>query len=245
MTTPSAERGNIFFYILLGIVLFSALAYAVSRNRIGNTGVSDQKAKLYASEIISYANQVNDAVNRLRLRGCKENEISFENSTSSLYPNSNAPTDKSCHVFGSSIGNLSFTSFPAEAFGPCCSGNITTSLYRYPFFSGFAEVYLIGTSGVSGGNGTVSTADLKLIVFEINKNVCMKINEQLGVTSAGTAPPTTCGTATNSLISAPFTGTYLAGSGCTAKNGFLSACMNDATIPPSGSYYFYRVLLPR
>ena len=148
------ERGSILLYILVAVVLLAALSYAVSRgSRDGISTFTDQQAKLAANEIIEYGNTVATAVQKLRLRGCKDTEISFENSISATnYVNPNAPTDKSCHVFDLAGGNIQW--------------NTSETLKYGPYFMGIADITDIGEAGIS-----------ELILFaEVEKSVCEKIN---------------------------------------------------------------------
>lgn len=112
--THNAQQGSVFVYILLAIALLGGLTYAVSRgNRTNTNALTAEQAKLAAQEIIEYGNVVAAAVQKLRLRGCADTEISFENSFSSdNYTNPNAPTDESCHVFSPIGAQINFKSTP-------------------------------------------------------------------------------------------------------------------------------------
>ena len=106
------EQGNVFFYILIAVALFAALSYAVSRNNTGSTDIfTDEQAKLAAQEIIEYGNTVANAVQKLRLRGCSDTEISFENDIIDGYENG---TNTSCQVFHVDGGDINWTSIPEE-----------------------------------------------------------------------------------------------------------------------------------
>ena len=95
-----SERGNALLYILIAVALIAALSYVVSRGQRGNTStLTDQQARLAAQEIIDYGNDLANAVQKLRLRGCTDTQVSFENNIVTEYTNPNAPADKSCHVF--------------------------------------------------------------------------------------------------------------------------------------------------
>jgi hypothetical protein len=106
------ENGNILFLILIAVALFAALSYAVtSTSRSGEGGISADKAKLAATELMQYATQMSQAVNRLRvINGCTPTQISFErdpfDGSDTQYLNPNAPSDKRCHVFHSKGGGM-------------------------------------------------------------------------------------------------------------------------------------------
>src|SRR5688572_27747154 len=95
-----AERGNVMFYILIAIALLSALIFAVSQSGRGNVQkVNVEKARMLGEEILEYSNNVSTAFAQLRLRGCKLEEMNFDNTIIAGYTNAGAPADKSCDVF--------------------------------------------------------------------------------------------------------------------------------------------------
>lgn len=108
------QNGNILFLILIAVALFAALSYAVtSSNRTNEGGLQRDKARLIASRIIQYGNELENQINRLMvINGCSDTQISFErrpfNGSDSLYTNPNAPADYRCHVFHPNNGNIIF-----------------------------------------------------------------------------------------------------------------------------------------
>ena len=109
-TRPS-EKGGAFLYILLAISLFMALSYMMSQsNRSADSSLTAEQTKIAAQEIIDYGNAIAAAVQKLKLRGCADTEISLANAVYTLnngtliFPdghNPNAPTNESCDVFKS------------------------------------------------------------------------------------------------------------------------------------------------
>jgi len=167
----NSESGNIFFYILLAIALFAGLSYAVSQGNRGNTStMTDQQAKLAANEIIEYGQTVANAVQKLKLRGCSDTEISFENDVVAGYENPNSPTDNSCHVFDINGGNLNFAN-PPEPFantGP-------------NFFDGkYSFIHASEWAGNGNTCATSSCSELMLLMSFLNESVCNEINSLLG-----------------------------------------------------------------
>ena len=62
------QRGNILFLILLAVVLFAALSYAVTQSmRGGGKDGDSENAKLLASEILDYSNLVYSTILRARM----------------------------------------------------------------------------------------------------------------------------------------------------------------------------------
>jgi hypothetical protein len=80
MKRTPAERGNVMFYILIAVALLAALIFAVAQSGRGNIQqVSEEKARLFATEIIQYTGTMANGVAQLRLRGVRDTEISFDN----------------------------------------------------------------------------------------------------------------------------------------------------------------------
>lgn len=87
------NRGNILFMLLIGVVLFAALSYAVSQSlRGGGKDASQEKAQLDQGVLDSYQAAVRNGAYRLELDGCETVDYTP--------PASQSPTgDKSCFVF--------------------------------------------------------------------------------------------------------------------------------------------------
>jgi len=194
------EKGNVFFYILIAVALFAALSYAVSRNNTGSTDIfTEEQAKLAAQEIIEYGNTVANAVQKLRLRGCKVEAshlqgatvnlgliaINFGNDINQRVDNTPihmeedftaTPSDGSCSVFNSNGGNINaFT-----------HTNVTpATLTGAVFKSGHGSVANRDLIGI----GTDGIKDLTWHISDINRDACIKINDLVGVTNPGGVPP--------------------------------------------------------
>ena len=110
----NSQSGNVFVFILLGIVLFGALIFALTKSSQQSTsGLTKKQVELSAQQIINYGRIMEQTVSKLRARGCSENELNFENSVIAGYTNANAPADGSCDVFGPNGGNLDVYNPPA------------------------------------------------------------------------------------------------------------------------------------
>src|SRR5262249_36573959 len=76
----NSQNGNVLFYILIAVVLLAALSYAVALSGRGNfNAVTEEKAKLLATQIIEYANIMSNAAAQVRLRGIKDTDLCFDN----------------------------------------------------------------------------------------------------------------------------------------------------------------------
>lgn len=224
------ERGNVLFYILIAISLLATLSYAVTQSsRGGSGGVTRERANLFAGEIIAYSNAVANATAQLRLRGCTPEQISFENNINALYTNGSAPADNSCHIFNPAGGGLSFQNPDSKTM--ISSG---TGLY----FDGSMEIQNIGTTC-----GAVACSDLTLYLRDVTEDMCIALNNELGVNNPGGVPPVDNGSDFD-----PFTGTFtydetlgdVAGSAAIA--GANAGCVRETA---AGNYSYYRVLIAR
>ncbi len=163
------EHGGAGFYIILAIVLLGALTYAISRDSRSNiTSLSKDQSRLAAQEIIDYASTVASAVQKLRLRGCTDTQLSFETPLDSngATANPNAPGDGSCDVYSANGGKIQH-------------------MTDRPSYHGNDEIWY-GTWRVSGqddflGVGTTAP-DLTLNYWAVKQEICQAINDILGYT---------------------------------------------------------------
>lgn len=199
----NGECGNAIFMILLGVALFAALGYAfMGSSRTSTTLLTDEQATTYANQIIAYSNEVKNAVKRLQLRGCDDDEISFENNVVAGYENTNAPTSKKCHVFDIAGGGVSWGNFQDLN----------------------AEDLIFTADNVIDNLGT---AHLILATQNIPDGVCAKLNQKINP-SLTTNPPSDTGT----WSITKFDGDYSAGDNITNAGQGLedlkAACFNDS-----------------
>lgn len=108
----SDQSGNAIIMILIAVVLFGALAYTFMRGAKSGAGnLTAQQAKMSAQELQNFFSSIDRAVQKLRLKGCSENDISFAspNDTAAYVTDNDsatAPPDKSCHVFDANGGGI-------------------------------------------------------------------------------------------------------------------------------------------
>lgn len=178
-THRQGERGNVFIFILLGIVLFAALSYVMARGfrSEGTDRMSDKRAGLIASDIFSYGSNIARAVERTKRKGHSETEIDFSNSIMKRHtdpaidwtPNPNC-SDTSCRVFES--GGVK-----ARIFEDASNGNTLPNSTDHPA-GGHPSFHRISVKGI----GTDAEDLLMLIVF-LKPAVCEAINKKLNLPS--------------------------------------------------------------
>lgn len=240
------NAGNVLFLILIAVALFAALSYAVTQSsRSSGDGVTKDKARLVASEIIQYATRVEQAVSRMRVIGrCTDTQINFNNAVVLTYNNTTAPSDGRCDVFGMNGGTLIFQGPPKNA---------TTNGNNW-VFNGANTVSNVGTgaqnasSAVCPGSDATACSELVMILQNIDKTVCLEINKKLGIPerSAGNPPQDN-----GSVNMSSFVGTYAATTALgdvpaqAHLHGKLSGCFEGDSTPAAGTYHYYHVLLTR
>ena len=226
------QRGIAIGPILFVVAILAVLASAIAAGSGAFNGdISAISAKAQASAILEYANEVKFAVDRVLAKGCKDTEISFENSIISGYVNPNAPSDKSCHVFDVNGGGIVWKKPPAN----------TSGYAEGLFYSGHHG--FVGTSLPLGGINP--TQDLILFFPNITKDVCEEIN-MLILSNSSIPSFSTLGFNTD----AKFIGTYWFGYTRVHNLPFSECVKADAYYGPwasytieTGQYHFYKVLI--
>lgn len=236
-----AESGNILFIILVAIALFGALSFAVSNMmRSGNAeAITEQKASILADEILAHARDIRQTVQTLKIsNGCEDTEISFENATVSGYEHSPVTRD-ACKVYHPDGGGLNYIEPVYEWLAPVSP----TPVFHGEWYFGPVCASDIGQSG--GCDDTMK--DVVLFLPYINEQLCLTLNDKMGIDNPAGAPPTEAANGwTTSNIK--FDGDFSAGGTQLQQNGNRAGCFEGnsaASTPPSGTYHFYQVMIVR
>lgn len=239
MNTRQQENGSVIVYILIAIALIAALSYAISHgSRSSEATLTKDQARIAANEIIEYGNAVAAAVQKLRLRGCKDTEISFANNIwktvggASIHPtghNPNTPGDE-CEVFDSEGGAISALVMPSHDSLSLPSGSINKGHSVIDTI----EVINVGSSAI----------DLVMIVNFVPREACPIINQLLGTFDSDTPPSDEWGGAV--IFTGAYGGAAQIGDVETALRGKTSGCIEWT----AGGYgdqdvHFYQVLIAR
>ncbi len=232
MNMINSQRGNVLVIILIAVALFAALSFVVSNMMRGGASIGREKSGIYASEILTYAQSLSEAVRMVRIsNGCEDTDISFENNIVAGYEHSPVATDD-CKIFHSSGGGVSYIK---------PSPDVNEGLDW--MFTGDNDGYDIGTQC-----DNASCADLIAILPEVSSDICIEINKKLNISSANNYMTQE----DDSFAVVPFQDTYSYSArisdnaGLAALNGKYSGCFEGKDSPQSaGKYYFYQVLLAR
>ena len=229
------DRGNILFLILLAIVLFAALTYAVTGGMAvkEDQRISSEKAQAASSSIVNYATLMENTINRLRMtNGCADTQINFQ-TASNGYTNSNAPPDEKCNLFSPNGGGIGWQAADPSWLAPATGSEDAT--YGQWFFP-HASLCIVGL-GSATCTSQASEKELMVQIRYVSDKVCSAINAQLNQSLAA-------GTLCNLGTTGKFNGTYqaLQANVCTPQNNKPTGC-----VPSTNSYgnVFYHVLWAR
>lgn len=231
----TSEHGNALWFILIAVVLLGALTMILSR---GGTSVNQsgdvEQLRIKSGQILRYTKSIEAAIQQMiQIRGISENNISFENATTATdYTNTNC-TSNDCKIFNVEGGGMAYKNFSGINDGSDwifnSSNNVGTSAGP------------IGTTAAGTGN------DLLMLLPNVDTDLCIQINRDLSVGTAGTLP-----TDAGGIDTSAFTGAYASG-GPTILDGdptpfeldkHNAGCFTD-TLPNPDVTYFYYVLLAR
>lgn len=223
LNKTSSQSGNVLIYTLIGIVLFAAVMFSLSKGSDNSTGIASKgNAKLQAQQILAYSDSLRNGVEKLLNKGCSETQIAFDH-PSIWYTNPNAPPDKSCHVFAAQGANLKLLNpqnYGAEGF----------------VFAGGCSFPGLGSSnGVAG-------RELAFSIKGISKETCVELNKMTNFTS-GDPPALPYGCA-----SPTYQGQFLVvGNMATGISGKTRGCVygHSTGLAPGNGYSFFQVLIVR
>lgn len=219
------QSGNVFVIIILGVVLFGALMFVASRGMNESPqSISGKRARVVASEVLDTAQTLERGVGRLLSHGISENDLSFENARVAGYAHAGCASG-ACRVFDLKGGAIGWPAVPADA----NDGSVW-------LFTGQTCIADVGQGGTGCSTDGVSNEELVAVLPNLKKDVCVEINDRLGISgipvNAGTGYSTT-----------QFVGSFSDGTLPDGMDGRAAGCF-DGGAAQSG-YHFYAVLNAR
>ncbi|MCB1563256.1 MAG: hypothetical protein KDJ75_06750 [Alphaproteobacteria bacterium] len=219
------ESGNALIYVLIAIVLFAALSFTLSRQTdTGEAGgLPDEKAELYATQIIAYAAQAKSVVDQMLLSGSKIDQLDFSLPGTIAF-NTAPHIHKVYHPEG---GGLIPGRLPEQAVT-----QTTTDPEAGWYMGRFNNV-----EWTASGNN-----DVILVAYQIAQAVCAKINEDI---TGSTSIPVMTDSIKNTMIDESLhTGTNTelttdAPDICPACDKAASLCVQNQA---QTAYGFYTIL---
>ena len=224
------ESGNLFFYIFLAVALLGALTFAVSRGgRSGVEGLAEDRERLVATEILSYADSIKKTVSQLRLRGSKFSDLRF----------AHADLDAGYGAPGASAAHEIFHRSGGAAIYQAASTEATDSPQDW-VFTAANEADLAGSTC-----GAAACSDLLLLLPDVKRGICLQINDLLGIPPDASGDPpkdTAVDAATLFAGSESYAETIGDEPDSAALSGRQAGCFLETA---SGNYFFYQVLSAR
>ncbi len=227
------ENGNVLLFILIAIVLYGALTFALSNSDGAsdfNTDTEQFKAEL--GELYNYASTMQSVVQKLKtINGCDDNDIDFYVSGVTHANYQHADSNFRCNVFHPKGGGMSYASRPDMII----DAGVTADYYRF-----------IGTQSIDDVGTTKSELIFSALVTE---QACEQINTHMDITNPSGNPPASSARLDEDDF---FNGGNVATTGEYNDNvnvitvsqlaGEKSGCVHDST---DGNYAFYHVLIAR
>lgn len=239
--TSPAESGSALIYIFLAIAMFAALSFAVANiMRSGNGDPNREIMQLQSTDVIQYAEGLKRAAHGMQIRGIEENRISFDTSGLTGYePHASCSSDD-CRLFRPTGGGTSYSPPPNDWLDPLGDGQ---ALYGEWFFPTGTCVEDVGTGSAGCESDSTDNEELIAILPWIKRELCVQINERLGITNPGGNPPAATGPAWPAA-NTKFTGTFTEDA-VISRPRVTAACLRGNSVPPNDSYFFYKVLIGR
>jgi hypothetical protein len=221
-------------YIFLGVVLFAALGFAVSNMmRGGSPGKQGEVQVMSAVTIIQYAEAVRNAVSTMKIDGIDDAAFCFD-----------APG------WGNAGYNHAGCAKPQNKVFDGAGGGVMWETAPKDVMAGSAWLFTgaNGVSGIGSDCANAGCADLKMILPGLGRDTCLSINNQLKISMPGGEPPDDAGydmTKFAGVYSSTGTGDIGDEGGSAALSGRTQGCFKSTSLPVSGTYHYYRVLLSR
>lgn len=227
----SDARGSVLFLILIAVMLFAALSYAMTRSSA--TGPADRTAEdaaaIKSSQILQHATTVEQAVMRMRIGGAMHEQISFHTPAWGHTNYRHTPEAPDAYkIFHPGGGAVSWSAPPQEA-NDGSEWQIT----------GAFEVSNVGSTC-----GGADCAELVMILPNITKAICDVINERIGILGG---QENVSLTAVGTSFTGSFTAADVIGNEGIAP-GTTTGCYEGSGIAdnaPADTYHFFHVILPR
>lgn len=193
--------GNALFLILIAVALFAALSYAITSSGRGGGNINKEQAQILAAQLTQHTARMRSAVQRLMLlNGCADTDLAFYSASGPYmgdhaYPTPDETTIKpECNLYDPDGGGLTSEYVP-DGIG-LLEDNMQSGFQNEDSRDRYTRSYLptrmyvkdVGTNFVSSGD--THTSEIGIGVQMTSREVCLAINNGLGVENPGGEPPT-------------------------------------------------------
>lgn len=174
-----SESGNVLFLILIAVVLFAALSYAVTQSsRSGGGDANSETNRIGGAQLTQYPSGIRTAIVRMVINGTDASEVSFNVPADFENLCVTSPTDcnNAWGVFHPSGGGATYDFGSADVMAGGSQGTW--------HFNSKNQIALIGTSEADNDPAVGSpSADIVAFLSPIKQSVCEAINKKLGIAS--------------------------------------------------------------
>lgn len=235
------ENGSIIVWVFVAMLLFAALSFIMMQgSRTSGSMIGTEQARAYASQMIGYGQELKSAVQRLKMRGCTDNQFGFGNSvwvtnagTPLMSMTHNPTATDTCQVFSIAGGGMTPAVFNDNGVPPTPANTK----------SGHSTLISLSIAGV----GTPAN-DLVMITFYVDKKTCLEINDRLGITNPGGNPAQDDLNGMTSWFDGTYAGTAVIGDDAPEFTGHGTGCfsyLNGGVGLENYDFHFYQVLVAR
>ncbi len=173
--TRRTERGNALFLILIAVVLFAALSFAITQsNRSTGSSAGEETNTVSGSNITQYASAIRTGLTRMLVKGVTLDDVKFDTPSDAGYT-----TTPTMQVFHPQGGAVVFSSPDA---------NLVNTGGKWVYF--MAPVKDMGTS----------TTDAVAVLTDVKKGICQQINRQVGLPAPAVLATTISASALAALV---------------------------------------------
>lgn len=165
MNTRQNEQGNALFLILIAVVLFAALSYAITQSNRSSGNAGRETNTISGTTITQYTSGIRTGITRMLLRGTATSELRFDKPSDATY--SSNTTQQVFHPDGGGVGyqttdqNVVNTLIAETTGAPNPNGNW----------------HFLTTKPVK--NIATTAGDVVAVLEDVKKGVCEQLNQQI------------------------------------------------------------------
>ena len=233
MSSKSSDKGNILFLILLAVMLFAALSYAVTSSvRGGGKNASEENISLFIDQVIQAANLLeNNMIRAMLVDGVPEYGFDLSGTNSNSTTNETC-TSNNCKMLAGNGGSVHIPKIPANL-------RLATSSTYKKFYFWMIRMENVGTSA----------DDLVMVGRYVTEEVCQAFNKkllghELSLVSDSYDGSSTSDIAYSGILSALPSGGARYGNDRDQYAGKKALCLMNNGGPPS-QYIILYVLMER
>jgi len=216
--SPSEQRGNAMIYVLIALAMFGFLTMTLSRsnNQVDGQDIDDERAELYALELMEYSASAQAVVEMMLSSGSEIDDLDFVNPTSAAF-NTPPHYHKIYHPQG---GGLTYQ--------PTFNEDIHNDVTSVWAINENISVEWTPNNGVTSNNDAILTA------YFLTRQICEIINDKL---TGSAAIPVTTNPHADYFLDTGTTDLDIAE--CAACDGYPTLCVENDT---NDNYSFYSII---